>query len=155
MRNKKVIFVDAELTAEIPGAMVSPDKSFDEAFGRFGGDAISVSMNALHAAMRWIWLRWHLANPFKAISEDLTKVVVRSASPAAMKMRDPDGFRGFHDWVLLACAVLSGHPPTMLTAAEASTAASARAKRNQYFGSLAGILQSRIRGEPKDERDQL
>lgn len=95
-------------------------------------DPVTGSMHALGAVIDWAWLQWHAHNDFRPIRDQLSFVALRSASGIRKETPGPTGMRGFHDWLFMCCAVLSGDASAIQAAASIIVPASADATREQY-----------------------
>lgn len=117
---------------------------------------LDASMMKMQDGTKWAFLEWRLRDTFGPIQAMLRDVVLRSTE--LMKQgriatrRDPN--RALHDWLMLACAVLSSDAAVMREAAEQSVQA-ARGSKGDYEQALAGIVKSRILCDVVEEKRQL
>lgn len=109
----------------------------------------------LLAAAALAWIEWLEKPEFGPISKQLIRSVRRSAVPAVAKEDEKLGLRGWYEWALTACAVLSGDVPTMHLAARVVKGARVGSKQDPAYGSVAGIIKARLLGNAKDEQKQL
>ncbi len=121
----------------------------------FGASAKRAGGAALLAAAALAWIEWLEKPEFTPISEQLIQAVRRSAVPEVAKEDEKLELRGWYEWALTACAVLSGDVPTMRLAAGAVKGARVGSKQDPAYGSVAGIIKARLLGNAKDEQKQL
>ena len=111
---KRVVIRSIEQQAQRVGFMTFPGQTFEEAFGDVND--LSTPMHACNAAMNWAWVEWHRTGDRAAISERLAFVCGRSADAVRRNEKaDPD-WRGRHDWLMVACGVLSDSEETLANA---------------------------------------
>ena len=101
------------------------------------------------------WIEWLEKPEFRPISKLLIDSVRRSAVPEVAKEDEKLELRGWYEWALTACAVLSGDVPTMHLAAGVVKGARVGSKQDPAYGSVAGIIKARLLGNAKDEQKQL
>jgi hypothetical protein len=112
-------------------------------------DPVTGSTHALHAAINWAWLQWHARDDFRRIRDQLSFVVLRSASGLTKEMPNSTRMRGFHDWLLMCSAVLSGEASVIRAGAASVIPASSCASGDHYYAALAGIIAGRTYEETR------
>jgi hypothetical protein len=148
-----------EFVVESTRLCFQPGESFTQAFDTESIASTDLVFAALLyvRAIEWAWLRWHLDHNFGAVKEDLVAVVQRTVK--AMKTGKyplgEDDERGLHDVTLMYCAILSGDSTAMKSAAEQVQFAIPKSTEYQHDAAVAGILASRVLGDPKRERTQF
>jgi len=132
-----------------------PNKSFIDAFLDTDFESLIWAADGHCSAIYWAWLQWQLDADFNKISDGLTADAMRAAEALASgKLPRRIDERGFHDWMMMNAAILSGNALTMRAAAEQVRLARSDTERYQYNEAAAGILACRILGEEKRERAQ-
>jgi hypothetical protein len=154
--NRRIEILKHQWNIEAKLSNVFPADSFEKIYSKRASDGLRGPADVHRRAVYWAWLRWHLDADFETISDVLTADVLRAAK-AFKRGRIPKGAdeRGFHDWLMLCAAVLSGNTKTMRTAAGQVQLADARRRNYQYYEALAGIVASHIKGDQKKERVQF
>jgi hypothetical protein len=131
----------------------NPGVPFERAFATW---PLMESRDALNSAINWSWIQWHSDPNFERIGSELATFALRSAQGSAKyTKRVGQEFRGMQDWMVTACAILSGDVATMRAATDGIPGAKKRVRRNQYYEALAGILKCRIHGRANLEQEQL
>jgi hypothetical protein len=156
---KTVQIKSHEFVVESTRLCFHPDESFTQAFdvnSIASTDLVSAALVYVRA-IEWAWLRWHLDHRFEPIKENLVAVVQRTVK--AMKTGKyplgEDDDRGLHDVTLMYCAILSGDVTAMNSAAEQVKFAVPKSTKYQHDAAVAGILASRVLGDPRQERAQF
>jgi hypothetical protein len=154
MKGESIRILKHRSHIDVARAFANLGQSYEQAFGRPTDTLIDVAQG-LRSAINWAWLQWHVKPQFRTISNELTFIALRSSDALAKGITHGDQReRGFHDWMMLCCAVLSGNRETMAEAAKQARGADARVKGHQHDRALAGVLAARIFGNEQDEAEQ-
>jgi hypothetical protein len=156
MSGKQVEIDKLEFWTRAEWASVRPDKSASEAFGPPDPEWIENSITCFRSSIKWAWLKWHLEPKFDPISDALSRVVSRCTEAlSTRKVALDEEMRGFHDSLMMHCAILSGNAMSMRVAAENVIAATQRARKYQYDAAIAGVLAYHVLGDSTEEKRQL
>lgn len=106
-----------------------------------------------HSGIYWSWYEWQLHHNFIDISNRLKSVTELVATEGGAKEASKLSMRGYHEWFVMQCAILSGDKPTMALACKHVAGSGGRSQ--QYYNSLAGMLKARFEGDQKEAERQL
>jgi hypothetical protein len=149
MTKKQIEFLELQGAAEDRLIFMNPPAPDAKRTGLLAAQPFGPAQSAVY----WCWYQWQLDRNFQTISDRL-KFITRFVSTAdAAKWASKISLRGYHEWFITQCAILSGDEPTMRLACRHVAGSGGRAQ--QYYNSLAGMLKARIEGDQKEAERQL